>query len=63
MIRRNYFYQVNIQNKNSKFLWGIYTVKTWFPKPWIATKAIIKSAKDTVNAADNEIKIITFNRV
>jgi len=63
MIKRQYFYQVESMAIDSKFAWGILTVKSWLPEPWIATKQILSDFKENTGATDRQVKIITFNRV
>ena len=64
MIKRNYFYQADTMSTDSKFMWGIITVRSWFPEPWEATNKIISNVKEkTGTTEDRQIKIVQFNRV
>lgn len=63
MIKRHYFYQLNIVSEDPKFMWGVVSVKSWFPEPWIATQGILSDAKEMTGATDRQVKIVTFNKV
>jgi len=63
MITRRYFYQVETQTPDSKFGYGIIALESWFPKPEKAIDRIIKDVKSLSGATDDQINIVTFNKV
>ena len=63
MIKREYFYQVDTMQADSKFMWGIISVKSWMPNPSKATRKIMEDIKNETGATDRQVKFITFNRV
>lgn len=63
MIRRHYFYQADTQTENSKFVFGIISLRSWRPRPW---DIILRAEADVVKATGCElrqVKIVSFNRV
>ena len=63
MIKRHYFYQIDSQTIESKFAWGIITIKSWFPRPWEATQRALRDFKVETGVTNREVKLITFNKV